>query len=144
MAGTPPSYEVLAGLADIIRGAGHDTGGEAPFELARAIIQAGYHRGPGLDDDDIARLAGATAGVLVDKLAGPLVPSSIPASVGQDIAEAASEGQRIQTHPIYLAGSKCLVVEYRLEADGRLMIELRREDHSTFWSGVFWPGRAGG
>jgi hypothetical protein len=38
------TYEEIADLADVIIAAGHDEGSDAPFELARAILKAGYRK----------------------------------------------------------------------------------------------------
>ena len=81
----------------------------------------------------------AIADRIVEKLAASVIPSSIPAEIGQLIRDACKHGGSMYRHVIPLAGPMAIFANYRMNPDGTLNFELQDTNGCPFWHGTFRP-----
>jgi hypothetical protein len=96
-----------------------------------------------MTDDDIGQLAGAVAGMVIDKLSASVIPSSFPPEIGEWIAGTARYSSLLWTHTIPMnPPGTCMLTDWKLNPDGTMQLELRDSSGFTFWRGTFRPAEA--
>jgi hypothetical protein len=94
-----------------------------------------------IDVDGTVNVAAESfAAAVVEKLSASVIPSSLPARVGDWIRQTAQYNSLLWTHtiPMNPAGT-AMIMEWRLNPDGTLNLELRDSTGQTFWRGTFQP-----
>lgn len=85
-------------------------------------------------------IADAIAERVAEKLRNQhVIPATIPAELGEQIAEHARAGGIYWANYIPLTGANSIGVNYTMTAEGNLHIELRRADGHTVWRGTLAP-----
>jgi hypothetical protein len=80
---------------------------------------------------------------VVARLGGAVIPSVLPAYVGEAV-RAAAPSQVHWMNNIPLRGPLCISTYWVLMPNGELHLELRDWQGQTFWRGTFVPEAAGG
>jgi hypothetical protein len=84
-------------------------------------------------------LAEDIAARVIKGLGQSVIPSVIPARIGEKIREACSHGSALWVQTIPLAGAYCLSISYRLNPDGTINLEFHDWSGQIFWRGTFRP-----
>jgi hypothetical protein len=85
---------------------------------------------------------GEIAGEVVARLGGAVIPSVLPAYIGEAVREAAGNGTRLWNSPVYLSGPCMISMMTTLMPSGELHLEMRDWQGQTFWRGTFVPEAA--
>lgn len=80
--------------------------------------------------DEIARR-------VVEKLGRSVIPSVIPAEIGQLIRDAAGHGGFQWRYSIPLMGPNSLITQWYMQPNGSLRLELLNPNGEMFWRGTF-------
>lgn len=79
--------------------------------------------------------------MIVEKLGQSVIPSSIPAHIGEWLRSVASHGAWCYTYMIPLGGSNAIRADWRVNPDGTLNLELQDTSGQPFWRGTFHPAQ---
>jgi hypothetical protein len=92
--------------------------------------------------EDAARSAGEIeqlADLIVEKLNQSVIPSAIPAEIGEWIRETCGHSQFYYRHMIPMSGPTCIHAEWKLNPDGTINLQLQDTNARPFWFGTFRP-----
>lgn len=95
-----------------------------------------------LDDDDRAAIDLIAERILA-RMDGSVIPSSIPAEIGELVRATAARNAFVWIHSVPLTGPNAMTVEWRLNPDGTIHQEMRGSDGVPFWRGTFRPAAPG-
>jgi hypothetical protein len=90
------------------------------------------------DEEVITEIAGR----VIEALSASVIPSSIPADIGNQIRETTKSGSYYWTHTIPLMAGRCIIAAFQLNPDGTLHLEFRDWTNCPFWRGTFRPAVA--
>lgn len=79
---------------------------------------------------------------VIKGLGQSVIPSVIPAYIGDMIRDVTKHDQLKWRHSIPLAGAMCICVDWTLNADGTVNLELQDSYGQSFWRGTFRPDHA--
>lgn len=97
-----------------------------------------------ISPDGIVSIAAESfAAAVVEKLGASVIPSSIPAEVGDWIREAVKHGGCVYRYMIPMGGATALFTDWRVNPDGTLNLELQDTNGRPFWRGTFRPAERG-
>ena len=89
---------------------------------------------------DICQLADTVAELVMEKLGASVIPSSFPAEVGDWIRGTTRHSPLLWVHTIPMnPPGTCINMEWRLNPDGTMQLDLRDSSGFTFWRGTFRP-----
>ena len=79
------------------------------------------------------------ADLIVERLNGPMISSSIPADIGAWIRKTAEHGSFWWQFSIPMTGATCIGTHWKLHPDGTMGLELTDSNGRIFWRGTFHP-----
>jgi hypothetical protein len=82
------------------------------------------------------------AAAIVEKLGASVIPSSIPAEIGEWIRRTAEHNSYVWRFSIPMAGATCMCTDWTLNPDGTINLELQDTNGRRFWRGTFRPAEA--
>lgn len=88
-----------------------------------------------LSNSDVRQIADA----VVEKIGVSVIPSSLPAHIGQMLRETAKYGAYQYVYMLPGGGPYALSVQFVVNPDGTLNMELRDPSGCAFWRGTFRP-----
>jgi hypothetical protein len=89
-----------------------------------------------------AELAGDIAHLIVEKLSASVIPSSLPAHIGDWVRRTAKHNSMLWCFSIPMADATALLTDWQLNPDGTIQLELRDTNGQRFWRGTFRPAEA--
>jgi hypothetical protein len=90
----------------------------------------------------LADLADRMADRVIDKLNASVIPSSFPARVGEWLREVAKNSVYFYRGVIPLCGPNGIIMDWRINPDGTINLELQEMNGCAFWHGTFRPAEA--
>ena len=90
-------------------------------------------------DGIVSVAAESFAAAVVEKLSASVIPSSIPAEVGQWVRATATHGSFWWQFSIPMAGATSMGTRWKLHPDGTIGLELTDTNGQIFWRGTFRP-----
>jgi hypothetical protein len=93
-------------------------------------------------DGVVSVAAESFAAAVVEKLSASVIPSSIPAAVGEWIRRTAEHNSYVWRFSIPMAGATCMCTDWTLNPDGTINLELQDTNGRRFWRGTFRPAEA--
>jgi hypothetical protein len=93
-------------------------------------------------DGVVSVAAESFAAAVVEKLSASVMPSSIPAEIGEWVRQTAEHGSYVWRFSIPMAGATAMCTDWTLNPDGTIQLELQDTCGRRFWRGTFRPAEA--
>ena len=90
-------------------------------------------------DGTVSVAAESFAAAVVEKLSASVIPSSFPARVGDRLREVAKNSAYFYRGVIPLSGPNGIIMDWRINPDGTINLELQEMNGCPFWRGTFRP-----